>query len=186
MTDPFAMTVIKLKEMGFFHLLLYILSTAVFYGLLRKTQIFGPPERNVAVNATVSFVAAFMVLAVPILRGIDIVGQFEMFFVQSLVALLITMVGVMIAGMVFPPDLPGHLAKVFEKKGGFWAIILIGGIIVGIIVLVTSGMTNVFFPEGGAFAGISEDLLITIGTILALLITIAVITFFVSKGEKKE
>jgi hypothetical protein len=179
--DPFATTVIRLKEVGFFHLLLYILSTAVFYGLLRKSQIFGPPERNIAVNATVAFVAAFMVLAVPILRGIDIIGQFEMFFVQSLVAILITMAGVMVAGMVFPPDLPGHLSKVLGK-GGYWAAFLVGGIIVGFIILITSGMTSVFFPEG-VFA-IPQDLLITIGAILSLIIALAVIVWFTTKSEK--
>jgi hypothetical protein len=180
--DPFAMTVLKLKDMGFFHLLLYILSSAVFYGLLRKTQIFGPAERNIAVNATVSFVAAFMVLAVPILRGVDIVGQFEMFFVQSLIAILIMMVGVMLAGMVFPPDLPGHLAKVFGK-GGFWSIILVGGIIVGFIILVTSGMTNIFFPVG--IPGMPEDILITVGVIIVLAITVVLISALGGRGKKE-
>jgi FtsH-binding integral membrane protein len=177
--DPFAMTVIKLKEMGFFHLLLYILSSAVFYGLLRKTQIFGPPERNVAVNATVSFVAAFMVLAVPILRGIDVVSQFEMFFIQSLSAILIMMVGVLFAGMVFPPDLPGHLSKVFGK-GGFWSVVLVGGIIVGLVVLVSSSMTDIFYPEKLA---IPEDVLITIGVVIILAITVVLVS---ALGGKKE
>jgi hypothetical protein len=181
--DPFATTIIKLKEIGFFHLLLYILSSAVFYGLLRKTQIFGPPDRNVVVNATVAFVASFMVLAVPIIRGIDIVGQFEMFFVQSVSALLVMMVGVMFVGMISPPDLSGHLAKVLGK-GGYWAMFLVAGIIVGVIILITSGMTNIFFPEGGTLS-IPQDLLITIGTIIVLAVTLILITFFVSKGEKK-
>lgn len=179
--DPFASTIIRLKDMGFFHLLLYMLSTAVFYGLLRKSQIFGPPEKNVTVNATVAFVAAFMVLAVPILRGINIVDQFEIFFVQSLSAMLVLMVGVMLAGMVFPPDLPGELAKKFGA--GHWAIFLVGGIIVGVFILVTSGMTSIFFPSGGVpgFPSISEEMIITIGTIVAFIVTIAVIVWFTTK-----
>ncbi|MEM7821841.1 MAG: hypothetical protein QXX38_03475 [Candidatus Aenigmatarchaeota archaeon] len=181
--DPFATTIIRLKDMGLFHLLLYMLSSAVFYGLLRKTQIFGPPEKNVAVNATVALVASFMIMAVPIMRGIDIVGQFEIFFVQSLSAIVILMVGVMAVGMVFPTDLPGHLAKVLGK-GGYWAAFLVGGIVVGIAVAITSGMTSIFFPEGG-IPGISEDMLITIGTIIILVIAIAIVVWFTSKGEGK-
>lgn len=182
MVDPFAMTIIKLKDMGFFHILLYMLSTAVFYGLLRKTQIFGPPEKNIAVNATVAFVAAFMVLAVPILRGVPIVDQFEMFFVQSLAALLVVMFATMVVGMFAPHDLPGHLTKVLGKSG-YWAMFVVGGLVVGIVVLVTSGMINIFFPEGGAPGlGISEDLLTTIGVVFIFVIAIGVIVWFTSKS----
>jgi hypothetical protein len=182
MVDPFATTIIRLKDMGLFHLLLYMLSSAVFYGLLRKTQIFGPPERNVAVNATVALVAAFMIMAVPIIRGVDIVGHFELFFAQSLSAIVIVMVGVMAIGMIFPTDLPGHLAKVLGK-GGYWAAFLAGGIIIGIAVAITSGMTNIFFPEGG-IPGISEDMLITVGTVIIFVIVIGAIVWFTSKESK--
>jgi hypothetical protein len=181
MVDPFAATIIRLKDMGFFHLLLYMLSVAVFYGLLRKTQIFGPPEKNITVNATVAFVAAFMVLAVPILRGINIVDQFEIFFVQSLSAILVMMVGVMIAGMVFPADLPGQLSKAFGSRGGWWAAFLVGGILIGVFIVVTSGLTNVFFPEGSGLSAIPQDLLISIGTIFAFIIAIALIVWLTTK-----
>jgi FtsH-binding integral membrane protein len=181
MVDPFATTIIKLKDMGFFHLLLYMLASAVFYGLLRKTQIFGPPEKNVAVNATVALVAAFMVLAVPVLRGIDIIGQFEMFFLQSLSALFVIVVGVMAAGVIFPQDLPKHLSEKLGK-GGYWATFLVGGILVGLIIFITSGMTNIFFPEGGAFGAIPQDLLVTVGVVITMMIVLGVIVWFTTKS----
>lgn len=181
MVDPFATTIIRLKDMGFFHLLLYMLSSAVFYGLLRKTQIFGPSEKNVAVNAVIALVASFMVLTVPIVRGIDIIGQFETFFIQSLSALLVIIVGVMAAGVVFPQDLPGHLSKTLGK-GGYWAIFLVGGILLGVTLLITSGMTSIFFPEGGNFGGISQDLLVTIGVVIAMMVIIGIIVWITTKG----
>jgi len=185
MTDPFTITILKMQQLGFFKFLLpFIFTSAVFYGLLRKSQIFGPPERNVAVNGVIALSAAFMILAIPITQGIDLETQWANYFVQSASAFLVAMVGIMVAGMVFPQDLPAQLAKTFGSKGAFWAVVLVAGVLVGLIVLFTSGMTSIFFPEGGALGGISEDLLTTVGVIVVLMIVVVVIVVFTTSTPK--
>jgi hypothetical protein len=183
MTSPFELVILRLKDLGFFTFLLpFILVAAILYGLLRKSQIFGPPERNVAVNAVVAIVASFMVWAAPVIAGINIEQELARFFIQSMVATLVIMMAVLAAGMFFGPDLP----KTIQDKLGvkYLGGLLVGGILIGITLLVTSGLTSVFFPEG--FGGISEDVVISIATILILVIIIAVIVVFVSREEKKK
>jgi hypothetical protein len=176
MADPFTTTILKMQQLGFFKFLLpFIFTSAVFYGLLRKSQIFGLPEKNTVVNGVVALSAAFMIMAIPITQGIDPEKLWSVYFVQSATAILVTMVGIMLAGMIFPPDLPGHLAKVFSTKGGFWSIIMVGGLIVGLVILFTSGMSGIFFPAGGGPTWMSEDMLLTIGVIVVLMITVVVL-----------
>jgi hypothetical protein len=184
MADPFTTTILRLEQMGFFKFLLpFIFTSAVFYGLLRKSQIFGPPEKNVVVNGVVALSAAFMILAVPITQGIDPQKLWAAYFVQSASAFLVAMVGIMIAGMVFPPDLPGYLGKTFGA--GKWSIVLVGGLIVGLVILFTSGLSGVFFPGGAAPSWLSEDTLMSIAVVVVLAIVVVVIMYFVGAGEKK-
>lgn len=183
MSTPFEVVILKLQNMGFFTFLLpFVIVSAVLYGLLRKSQIFGPPEKNVAVNAVVSISAAFMVMASPVIAGIDITQDFARFFAQSMIVTVVLMMAILIAGMVFPPDLP---KTVGDKLGGrFMGVFLVGGIIVVIALLFTSGLMNVFFPTG-EFPGLSDDTVTTIATIFILLVIVGVIVFATSRGEKK-
>jgi hypothetical protein len=152
-----------------------MLTAAVFYGLLRKSQIFGEPDRNVAVNAIVALVAGFMVWSYPIIAGIDVTLQLANFFMEGLVVSLVIMMGLLIAGFVFPPDLPKTLGEKF-KGGPFWIAILVLGFILGGVVLVSSGLFGLFFPTqllGGG--GIDQDTLLTVGILIILLVSIIVI-----------
>ncbi|MEM5879226.1 MAG: hypothetical protein QXU74_01910 [Candidatus Aenigmatarchaeota archaeon] len=182
MVNPFELVILRLKDMGFFTFLLpFILVSAILYGLLRKSQIFGPPEKNVAVNAVVAIVASFMVWAAPVIAGINIEEQLANFFVQSMIVTVVLMVAVLAAGMFFGPDLPSRLEKLGSKYlGGF----LIGSILIGIALFLTSGLSTVFFPEG--FGEIPEDVVISIATIAILVIVVGVIVVFVSREEKKK
>ena len=181
--NPFELVILRLQELGFFSFLLpFILVAAILYGLFRKSQIFGPPEKNVAVNAVVAIVASFLVFAAPVIAGINIEQELAKFFLQSMIAAVVVMISVLVAGMFFGPDLP---SRIQEKLGAkYLGAFLIAGIFVGIALLVTSGLTSVFFPEG--FMEIPEDVLISIGTIAVLLIVIGGIVVFVSREEKKK
>lgn len=182
MTSPLELVILRLRDLGFFVFILpFILSMAIIYGLLRKSQIFGPPEKNVVVNAVVAIVASFMVCASPIIAGINIEQELAKFFAQSMIATLILVISVLAVSMFFGPNLPQTIQ---EKLGGkAIGIFIVGGVILGFALLVTSGLTSVFFPEG-VETGISEDVLITIATILILSIIMAVIVIVVSKEEK--
>lgn len=170
MVSPFETTINKMAELGMFKFLFpFMLTAAVFYGLLRKSQIFGDPDRNVAVNGIVALIAGFMVWAYPIISGVDITLQLSNFFMQGLILTVTVMFGLMIAGMFLPPNLSEVLDKHF--KGGAWAAVIGVTILVAVIIVFTSGLFNTFFPQAIFGPGaMDQDTLMLIGTIVALII----------------
>jgi len=186
MADIFVPIINKLQEIGALNFLFpYILTTAIFYGLLRKSKIFGEPEKNVAVNAVVSLVAAFMVLAYPIASGVSVEGLLPPFFMQALVVILMFMVSLMIVGMFLPPDLPAILQKELFKGNKVAAIVVVACLI-SLYILFLSGLGNVFLGPD-TFQRMSIDWE-TIGVIILLILPIIFITYEkpAEKTEKKE
>jgi len=171
---PIVLVIQRLYQFGFFQFYLpFLISSAMFYALLRKSQIFGPPERNVATNAVVALGAAFFVWSAPILLGIDITTQLATFFLQSLGTMLVFIVGLMIAGMMFPPDLPKQLSEKI-KVGWPWGLIIVAGVLIGVVVLISSGLMVALFQVG--LPGLVEvtpelawTLIIFIGMLVAFL-----------------
>jgi hypothetical protein len=180
MADLFTAVIQKLQDIGAFNFLFpYILTAAIFYGLLRKSRVFGPPDENVAVNGIVSIVAALMVLAYPILSGVPIGGLFSPFFTQALVVTLVFMVALMIMGMFLPPDLPKVLADNL-LKGNKMGAMLIVGIFFGFLILFLSGLGNVLLGPN-VIATLPSD---TITVVAIILLIIVPILFIVWGGEK--
>jgi len=178
MANPFNIVITKMQETGILSLLPFLLSFAIFYGLLRKSQIFGEPERNTVVNAIVSFVAALLVWSYPILAGVNLEKAMSTFFVQGMTATLTVMFGLLITSMFLPANLGEQLAKAFNlssKGGKFGAVIIVFGVLIGLGIFISSGFINVFFPSGGALAGIPSDTMITIVTVIILAVTVIVI-----------
>jgi len=181
MPNPFEVVILRLSELGFFSFVLpFMLVSAVMYGLLRKSRIFGPPEKNVVINSVVALSAAFLVTASPVLLGIRIEGALSAFFLQAMVAGLIAIVILMIVGFVFPPDLPKLINEKFKK--GFFSVVLVAGGLLGIILLVTRGLLTVFFPPGAGISALPEDV-ISIGIVFVFLIIGIIIIFGV--GSKR-
>jgi hypothetical protein len=166
MVSPFETVILRLRDLGVFQFLLpFILTAAIFYGLLRKSQLFGKPEENVAVNAVVALTAAFMVWAYPILAGVNIEQQLSIFFFNGTVAMLVIIVSLLIASMFGKPDLTAYLS---EKLGNKWfAVVIIAGVLIGFAILISSGLVNIFIPTG-IFTGISSDILLTVVVLLLL------------------
>lgn len=168
--DIFRNAIFKLQEIGAFNFLFpYLLTTAIFYGLLRKSKIFGEPDRNVAVNAVIALVSAFMVWAFPILRGVDVETQLSTFFMQGMVVILVLMVGLMLVGMVLPEDLPNKLWEKWKDKSGMPTVILILSIVIGVVIFVTSGLIGIFLTPD-VLATIPSDVLLVLGVIIVLVI----------------
>lgn len=182
MADPFTITIVKLQELGFFKFFLpFMMSAAIFYGLLRKSKIFGEPERNVAVNGVVALTAAMMIWAYPIIAGVDIERQFATFMMNSLTATVAIMVGLMVAGMFLPEDLGKQLATAFklgEKGGRFGSVLIVIALVVGFGALMSSGLFNVFLPTDifGPGGVISEDMMLALGMVFLLALTVIIIT----------
>jgi hypothetical protein len=192
MADVFTPVIERLRDIGAFKFLFpYMLSSAVFYGLLRKSQVFGKGDENAAVNAVVALIASLMVWGYPIITGVDIETQLAAFFTQGLVVTLVFMVALLVVGMFLPPDLPKHLADNLFKGNKAGAIVVVG-VVLGLIILGTSGLWNVLFgPE--VFKNTSGDTILAIGVIVLLVVPVIFITYGggkeappVKSEEKKE
>jgi len=207
MVDVFTIVIKKLQEMGAFNFLFpFMLTTAIFYGLLRKSKLFSVTKKEYrrdkggkqmteevevgsSVNAIIALVAGFMVWAYPILAGINIEQQLSMFFMQGTIVTLVLIVVLMFTSMFLPSNLPKQLQEQF-LKGNKVGIILIGSVIVGVIILVTSGLMNLIVGPIFTKIDLGNDTVLTV-VVLGLLILPLI---FIFKGgsipddgkEKKE
>jgi len=183
MSSPLETVILNLQKIGAFQFLFpFMLTAAVFYGLLRRSQIFGKPEENIAVNAVVALVAAFMVWAYPILVGVNIEIMLSTFFFQGTIATLVVVIGLLIVSMFMPKGLGESLSEQFKGKG-VWIGVLIFGLLIGFGVFFSSGAVQIFFPTG-VFGGISEDVILSVAVVIGLFAVLAVIVFLTSKEKK--
>ena len=190
MADVFTIVIKKLQELGAFNFLFpFMLTTAIFYGLLRRSKIFMSMKKEYitinretkekreyemevgsAVNAVVAVIAGFMVWAYPILAGVNIEQQLSTFFLQGAVVTLIFVIALMILGMFLKPDISEQLHELIFKDGklGLSAIIIIA-IGVGVLVFVTSGLMGLITGPIVASIDLSNDTVLT-DVVLGLLI----------------
>jgi len=198
--DVFTIVIKKLQELGAFRFLFpFMLTTAIFYGLLRKSGIFTikkmirvenmkelqPFESGTSVNAIIALVAGFLVWAYPIIRGINIEEQLSMFFMQGLIVTLVFIVILVLTSLFMPPDLPKQLQEQF-LKGNNAAWIVIVAAVIGVIILATSGLLDLIVGPIIIRLNIndimSNDLVLTIVVIVVLLVVPLV---FIFKGDKE-
>jgi len=175
MTNGLETVLINLNKMGFFAFLPFLLTAAVFYGLLRRSRLFGEPEKNVIVNAVVALVAAFMVWAYPIISGTSIQEYqqfFSTFFLKGTIATLTIVIGLIIAGMFFPKEGIGETLK-SKLEGRFGIGIVVLGLLIGAGTLLASGASSFF---GFSLEGVDKDL---IYSIIFLVVFIGIIGFVI-------
>jgi len=180
MASPFESVILRLNQLGFFQFFLpFILTSAIFYGALRKSQIFGEPEKNVAVNGVISLVASMLVWSAPVILGIDIQTSLATFFVQGLAATLVIMVSLIVVGMFAPSGLSKTLSDALGRK--YLGAVLIMGLIIGFAILFTSGLINLFVPGGlsGSNFGLDSDTL----TLVIFAVLLAVTVIFIVAGS---
>lgn len=186
MPEGFTTVIVHLQNLGFFTFLPFIGSLAVFYGLLKKSKIFGEPEKSVTINATVALVAAFMIWAYPFLNGISI-EKYEMmltaFFAHSFLATIIIVIGLLIADMFFPEGVGKELGEKI-KGGRFWAGVVFFGILVGVVVFFSSSISRLFF-EKDIGMGFDTDIIYSIITLVVLIAIVGLVVWFTGKEEAK-
>lgn len=183
MAEPLPRLISILKTQGVFEIYLpFLLTFAIFYGLLRKIGIFGGTkvvngqvvQDPIAgkVTAVVAFVAAayvtiFSPAAVPISQF------FANFFTQSSIALVLLMVFAMIVTM--------FLGLPFLKQDEYtiwdaFPIVLIVGLLIVLGMFVSSGgiqLFTKFLPPGSKISG--ED----IALVVLITITVLIIAFLI-------
>src|SRR5438445_1531059 len=145
MASPFEVVITKLQALGAFQFLFpFLLTAAVFYGLLRKSKLFGEPQANIAVNAVVSIVAAFMVWAYPILAGVNVELTLSTFFFQSTLGVLVVIVGLLISSMFLPEDFAKSLGAKIGGRGA--GIIVVSGILIAAGIAISSDAVTLLLP----------------------------------------
>ena len=190
MANAFETVVLKMRDLGMFQFLLpFMLTTTIFYGLLRKSRIFGEEFRAITVNAVVSLVAAFMVWAAPIILGVNIETSLAAFFLQGTSATLVILVGMLMVSMFFPPDLAAEL-KSLNITGKYGSGILVMGIIVAVALALSSGLINIFLPAGvnlgeAGIWGLLDDEAVSSITMVALLLGTVLILVWGGGGKKE-
>ncbi|MFH7880922.1 MAG: hypothetical protein QXI09_02855 [Candidatus Aenigmatarchaeota archaeon] len=142
MTSFLQNVIIRLNQLGFFAFLPFVLTAAIIYGLLRRSKIFGEPEKNTAVNATVALVSAFMVWAYPILTGTsveDYQRMYSEFFYRGTMASLFLIFGIAMIS-VFSETLGIKIE--FSKQNKMFI-----GIVVSIFLFLSLLLSSVIFKE---------------------------------------
>lgn len=131
MTDIFTTAITTLQEWGFFNFFFpFILLTALFYALFRKSKAIG---ESPLINGVVSIVISFMVLDFQVITGFNLQTPFATFFTGATVFILVFLVGFLLASF-FYPDLNEFLQSVFVRRGT-----LFGMIIIGLTIMLVSG-----------------------------------------------
>lgn len=185
MPNMFETVVLRMRDAGMYQFLLpFMLSLAIFYGLLRKSRIFGDPREAVSINAVVSVVAAFMVWSAPVILGVNIEQSLANFFVQGSTATLVVIVSLLITSMFFPPDLATQISKTL-KAPKYVSAFIIFGFLVGAAIFISSGLFNILLPEGLRISGsdVSEEM---VATIIGALLVIGTALVIVWGGGEKQ
>jgi len=172
-----------LQTQGVFEIYLpFLLTFALFYGLLRRIGLFGKNESDSTSNkisAVVAFVAAmyitiFSPAAIPISRF------FATFFTQSSIAIVVIMVSIMLITMFFSlPFIDQGQKSRFTAQ--FLTYFTIGALLVVIGMFVSSGGVQLFtsmLPPGARISG--ED----VGLIVLIIVTIIIIAMLLSDGSE--
>lgn len=179
MTGPFETVVINLQRIGAYNFLFpFMLTSAVFYGLLRKSRLFGEPEKNIAVNGVVALMAAFMMWSYPILAGKNVELPLSIFFFQGSIATIIVMVGFMIMSIFVEPG------KTFGEKYGkklLPGLVILGGLI-AFGLFFTSGLIDLFAP--GYFT-VDTDTVLSVLVLIVLGAILIGVVWITGKEEKK-
>jgi hypothetical protein len=179
-----------LQTQGVFEIYLpFLLTFAIFYGLLRKIGIFkvvtgqtgqqGQQEDSTAnkISAVIAFVAA-MYITIFSPAAIPISKFFANFFTQSSVAIVVLMVSIMLLAMVFSLSFlqpkQYNLQELGWLKYLHWIVLAALLIVVGMFV--SSGGVQLFanvLPPGSMISG--EDLALGLLIVFTLIVIMQII-----------
>lgn len=167
-----------LFEIGFGNVFVFILTTAIFYAMFRKSKVLGPSS---VINGSIALVAAFLVsFWIPIYTGFSFVSSLSAFFAQATAILLFLTISFLMASF-FYPDLMGMLTKLFETRHTLFIMIGLGLALLVMSTLVTS-FWSVFPPAAVGAITPSSDILIIAAAVIVFIVVL-VIAASVGSGE---
>ncbi len=168
----FEIIVQKMVDLGFYsYAFPAILTLAIVWALLTKSKVLGEKQWVVG---TISIIAAALVLGFPVITGQNLSQQISVFFTQSMVVLLVLVVGLMIAGLVHP-KLFDFLGKWFEEQSFIW---IVG---IGVVALfIISGLVQVLWTvvriplKAGEVPGASGDVMLLAAALMVFIVLIII------------
>ena len=169
MADIFIPIIKNMLDLGFGNIFIFMISSAIFFALIKKSQIFGQSD---FINGVISLVAAFLVFWFPAIFGANIVTPMSAFFTQATTLMLFLIIGILIASL-FYPDLPKMLAAQFTHRTTLYEMLALG-----VVLLLTSGLLTAFQAPSsapqkpGEARSPTDVVVITIGLILFVVILI--------------
>jgi hypothetical protein len=168
MATIFQVVAEKLGELGFYNFFLpWLLTLAVFWGLLRKTKLFDSP----GVNAVVSLAISTLIWGFLVGPGaVDISIPLTTFVTQTSL-IIIGMLFVVIGAALFYPEVMDIIGEMM--KGGTMVIVFIVAIVIFALI---SGMFGVIFT---GFGGVGKN---TVG--IVLMFGLFIIFVLILAGQK--
>ena len=165
--DVFSQVMSFMIEKGVLNIFLWMLLTAIFYGVLRRSKIFGD---SVVINGLIALIASFFISALPYLTGFQMLPKFVLYITQIFIIAFAALIGVVIAS-IFYPDLQNFLKETFTHRTTLWVFIA-----VGIVFLVTSGLISIFTDVAlqATSSGKSPDIPVLMGALFIFLVLILV------------
>lgn len=168
----FEIVVRKMIDLGFYDFLFpFIISSALFYAMLRKSKIMG---ESAVVNGVLALCIALLIFGFPVLAGLSLATPLSTFFVQSTVWILMIFIGILMASF-FYPDLPKMLLERFKRRTTLYIMIA-----VGISLFISSGLvttyTHALFapPKPGAPPAPPVDVILISASIVIFIILILI------------
>ncbi|MBD3155797.1 MAG: hypothetical protein GF368_04025 [Candidatus Aenigmarchaeota archaeon] len=172
MVSPFEAVARKLGELGVYDFLLpWIITSAIIWGLLEKSKLFG--EGSVAINSVLSISISFFIWGFLIFTGSNEVGSMLSKFFTQISFVAVGFAAILLVGSLFYPDFPAALEDRIPKESMFWIVIVIGLAIAISVGLINVGRTIYqFLSISGSIPGGDASLLMVAVIVLALLLLI--------------
>ncbi len=175
MPSFFELVVQKMSELGFYNFFFpFVLSSVLFYALLRKSKLFGEGREGEILNGIISLVVAFLIFGYPVLVGFTFGSQLSTFFTQLTIMGLLFVLALAFASM-FHPDFPKFLTEQFVRRTQIYIFIALAvGLFVtsGLVGVFTQGLTEKSPEEGGSPSAPRDVILILAGIIIFIIVII--------------
>ncbi len=180
MANFFELVVQKLSELGFYDFFFpFVLSSVLFYALLRRSKLFGEMREGQILAAIVSLSVAFLIFGYPVLVGFTFGTELSAFFTQLSIIGLLFILALIFASM-FYPDFPKMLTEKLASPNKVYLFIGIA-----FLLLVTSGLVGVFTQTiDGERPQSPMDVILIIAGLIIFVIIIMIASMAV--GEEKK
>jgi len=137
MVSPFEIVARRLGELGVYDFLLpWLITSAIVWGLLQKSKIFG--ENAVVINSVISLSISFFIWGFIIFTGSTTVGSSLSIFFMNMVLVGVAFAFILVIGAMFFPDYTQKLKDAIPTETLFWIVVVIG-----LVLAVVAGLINV-------------------------------------------